>query len=113
MNVLAILQNGTGGADFALLAQRVMLGGFFVLARFRFFYDPAAPKLAILHPERSPRCWLNPTRHKSLHDKVCDHCHYPNLMWPGRAREGLRRARADRRAPDSPRCIRAGGRLHY
>jgi uncharacterized membrane protein YphA (DoxX/SURF4 family) len=77
MSPVAVLQHGVGAGDLAILAQRVMLGGFFVLARFRFFYDPVAPRLAAGDPSRHQRCFLNPTRYESLRHKVCDVCHYP------------------------------------
>lgn len=50
--------------DAAALLVRATLGAFFVLARFRFFYDPAKPE-----GER----WLNKTRFTSLRNKMC-HC---------------------------------------
>lgn len=49
--------------DLALFLNRVLLGTFFILARFRFFYSPD-------HPEQP---WLNPTRHQTLKDKMA-HC---------------------------------------
>jgi uncharacterized membrane protein YphA (DoxX/SURF4 family) len=46
--------------DIASLLARGLLGGFFVLARFRFFYDPS----------KSPNCWCNGTRRESLTHKM-------------------------------------------
>lgn len=48
--------------DFAALALRWMLGGFFVLARFRFFYDPS---------KTQGLRFLNPERFASLTHKMC------------------------------------------
>ena len=69
---------GFGLADFALFLNRVTLGLFYVLARFRFFYDPSKPGARLSedfgpdYPRyriRSQR-WLNTDRHWSLREKV-------------------------------------------
>jgi uncharacterized membrane protein YphA (DoxX/SURF4 family) len=52
--------------DVVALADRVALGGFFILARFRWVYDPSRPQDA----------WFNTERHKHLVWKLCT-CHYP------------------------------------
>jgi RNA polymerase sigma factor (sigma-70 family) len=45
--MLYYITNGFGGADIALFLARVVLGTFYVLARFRFFYDPSKPEVTI------------------------------------------------------------------
>lgn len=60
---MELLFSGPMFSDFALFVNRVVLGLFFVLARFRWFYSPD-------HPEQP---WFNFTRHKSLRDKMV-HC---------------------------------------
>ncbi len=69
------------GLDFALFLNRLTLGLFFVLARFRFFYDPA--RGGTLPPVANPfipaaqrvlwnhRLWFNPRRLASLTRKMC------------------------------------------
>jgi uncharacterized membrane protein YphA (DoxX/SURF4 family) len=56
---------GLGLTDAALFAARAMLGVFFILARFRFFYDPSRPEC----------CWFNGNRCDSLASKMlyCSH----------------------------------------
>lgn len=49
------------GYDFALLLARLALGIFFILARFRYFYDPSRPE--------DP--WLNAARVDHLRWKLC------------------------------------------
>jgi len=56
----------------SLLAVRLALGGFYVLARFRFFYDPSKPMGARL---------LNPDRYEHLKWKM-EFCHYPRVIGP-------------------------------
>ncbi len=59
-----LLNSGLLSPDYAAFILRQVLGWFFVLARFRWFYDP----------ERYPRV-LNADRHKHLAWKLCD-CGY-------------------------------------
>lgn len=56
--------HGFGATDVVQLIVRILLGVFFVLARFRFFYDPSKPV-----GER----WGNRQRHESLTNKMV-HC---------------------------------------
>lgn len=58
------LLHGFGFHDVIQLLARLLLGLFFVLARFRFFYDPAKPV---------GTRWLNSIRHDSLRNKMA-HC---------------------------------------
>lgn len=60
-----LLLNGTASADYAALLARIALGGFYVLARFRYFYDPSRPDAA-----------LNRARREGLARKVeyCGYC---------------------------------------
>lgn len=52
-------------SDVALLILRLMLGGFFVFARFRWIYDPSRPDAP----------WFNPARRHHLEEKLCS-CGY-------------------------------------
>lgn len=54
------LWHGLAQPDLALLLNRVTLGTFFVLARFRFFYDPS----------RKGAQWFNAGRYSSLSMKM-------------------------------------------
>lgn len=58
-------------ADLASLVLREILGVFFILARFRWFYDPAK--------EKGTR-WFNVIRRKSLRDKL-NHCGHGDTAW--------------------------------
>ena len=66
--MLDVIHNGLGLTDIALFLNRVVLGAFFVLARFRFFWDPSKP-----HGSR----WLNADRHSSLTHKM-EYCGLKN-----------------------------------
>lgn len=67
---------GLNLTDVAILVARLLLGVFFVLARFRFFYDPAGgaslPRLAMPNHIEN-RKWFNPRRAYSLTTKLV-HC---------------------------------------
>jgi uncharacterized membrane protein YphA (DoxX/SURF4 family) len=62
--------HGFAFTDGVQLLARLLLGVFFILARFRFFYDPAKPV-----GER----WFNRQRHDSLRNKMI-HCGL--TRWP-------------------------------
>lgn len=55
----------------SLLALRAALGGFYVLARFRYFYDPSRPADPV----------LNKQRRESMARKM-GYCHYPAWLAP-------------------------------
>lgn len=59
------LLHGLVSADIASLVVRLALGSFFVLARFRYFFDPS----------KTNGMFLNVDRHTSLRNKMC-HCGY-------------------------------------
>lgn len=74
MHTLQLLANGLDFAPFALFLNRVTLGLFYVLARFRFFYDPSKPTHYVNHGGDFVRYrWLNEERHASLTKKMT-HC---------------------------------------
>lgn len=62
--MIEVMLQGLGLGDTALLINRLFLGTFYVLARFRFFYDPSKPA--------GEQC-LCPTRLQSLTRKM-GHC---------------------------------------
>jgi uncharacterized membrane protein YphA (DoxX/SURF4 family) len=64
--MFAWLVHGVGFPDLAILFARVLLGLFYVLARFRWIYDPSRPD----------QPWLNRGRHEHLIGKMAE-CHYP------------------------------------
>lgn len=53
--------------DLVLVVLRLMLGGFFFLARFRFIFDPSRV---------SGQCWFPADREQSLRRKMCS-CGWP------------------------------------
>lgn len=63
--MLDMALNGLSLGDLGLAANRMLLGVFFLLARFRWVWDPSRPE--------DP--WFNLARKKSLVDKLC-HCGY-------------------------------------
>jgi uncharacterized membrane protein YphA (DoxX/SURF4 family) len=81
--MINILHSGLDLTDIALFINRVILGGFFVLARFRFFFDPSKPTLRV-HPVQftilSSERWLNADRRKSLHNKLM-YCGFKHPAW--------------------------------
>lgn len=66
--MMEIILSGAQSADAALFLNRLLLGLFFVLARFRFLYDPSKAK-----GDR----FCCPARHQSLTNKMC-HCGWRN-----------------------------------
>lgn len=56
-------------ADVALALARILVGTFFILARFRWVYDPMYQKP-----------WFNPTRQQSLVNKL-NHCGFQNATF--------------------------------
>lgn len=68
--MIDVLVHGLGLGDAALLLNRLVLGSFYVLARFRFFYDPSK------RPGERCLCSL---RHGSLTRKM-SHCGF--TRWP-------------------------------
>jgi uncharacterized membrane protein YphA (DoxX/SURF4 family) len=62
---MSIFVHGLAFGDGVQLIARILLGAFFVLARFRFFYDPTPPD--------GGRHWFNPWRHSHLAAKM-EHC---------------------------------------
>lgn len=71
MFVREILSGGIGGTDAASLLARATLGGFYVLARFRSFYDPSKPKGCRA---------FNSARFNSLQRKLCSCGFTQNLV---------------------------------
>lgn len=72
-----IMLHGLSAVDFALLLVRWFLGVFFVLARFRFFFDPVGgaklPSVSTgnyTHIRYNTRLWCNPRRIHSLTNKL-------------------------------------------
>jgi uncharacterized membrane protein YphA (DoxX/SURF4 family) len=55
--------SGLAATDVAIAVLRVLLGAFFILARFRFFYDPS----------KETNKWFNQARIQSLTNKMA-HC---------------------------------------
>lgn len=70
-NIFQLLTQGLDLAPIALLLNRVTLGTFYLLARFRFFYDPSKPA-----KER----WLNKERSASLTAKM-QHCGFTSYPY--------------------------------
>lgn len=61
MAIIPLLTQGLGSSDLGALLLRGTVGAFFVLARFRWVYDPSRPE----HP------WCNPARHRRLTERLC------------------------------------------
>lgn len=53
--------HGLNAPSLAALLLRLIVGGFFVLARFRWLYDPSRPE----------QKWLNAKRHEHLITRIC------------------------------------------
>lgn len=71
-SVALYLQHGLFGAnDLAILFQRIILGVFFILARFRVVYDPSRPAEG----------WFPKSRVDHLKQKVGGICGYSFLPW--------------------------------
>jgi uncharacterized membrane protein YphA (DoxX/SURF4 family) len=87
--VFHLLNSGLDLTDIALFINRVILGGFFILARFRFFYDPSKPgregvwgydlHWRFITTTPSQR-WFNADRRKSLHNKL-SYCGFKHPAW--------------------------------
>lgn len=73
MQTLHLLTHGLDLAPFALFLNRITLGLFYVLARFRFFYDPSKPTWSGTNTRIGNQRWLNKQRHESLTNKMA-HC---------------------------------------
>lgn len=78
MEIAHLLTHGLDAAPIALAVNRVTLGAFYFLARFRFFYDPSKPASMVIGAKGSRWVtrnlrWLNKDRHDSLTRKVA-HC---------------------------------------
>lgn len=86
MHALHMLSSGLDLAPFALFLNRLTLGLFYFLARFRFFYDPSKPG-TIYRPEmyyqysvQSSQRWFNSDRLASLTRKM-QHCGWNWRGW--------------------------------
>lgn len=84
MQVMQLLNGGLDLAPIALFLNRFTLGAFFILARFRFFYDPSKPGASRTFGEgyRASQRWFNQARRDSLTNKMkhCGFCRLP-LVW--------------------------------
>ena len=75
---MEFLHTGVGFHDFALFLNRMVLGAFFFLARFRWAYDPSSTDLEEHWDSRGytfqkKRRWFTDTRRHKLNDKMV-HC---------------------------------------
>lgn len=78
-----VMLNGLGLADLGLFVIRLVLGGFFFLARFRWVYDPSAVKQVPsvgMDGVLIPAHWFNPIRLVSLQAKMVK-CGYGNNFY--------------------------------
>jgi uncharacterized membrane protein YphA (DoxX/SURF4 family) len=57
----SVLVTGFDMPDVVSLLLRVLLGAFFILARFRWFYDPSRPNMP----------WMNDKRHEHMILRLC------------------------------------------
>lgn len=82
MQVMQLLNGGLDLAPIALFLNRFTLGAFFILARFRFFYDPSKPTWSGTNTRLGNQRWFNRERHTSLVNKMkhCGFCRAP-VVW--------------------------------
>lgn len=75
--MLQYLTSGLDMADVGLMLNRLALGLFYFLARFRFFYDPSKPAAGSASRHYPSQRWFNADRRNSLTRKM-QHCGLKN-----------------------------------